>query len=211
MTTLPNEMTVISILQPGGVEVLKPIKSRVPYPEANELLIKVQAAGINRPDILQREGLYPAPKGASPIPGLEVSGEVVVAGRDTQRFKVGDHVCALVSGGGYSEYCLAEEGSTLPIPKELTAVEAAGLPEVCLTVWHNVFERGALSPDEWLLIHGGASGIGTAAIQLAHALGSNVITTVGSDEKAEFCEQLGAKESNQLSQRRLCQHHQRYD
>jgi NADPH2:quinone reductase len=156
------------------------------------VLIKVAAAGINRPDVLQRQGLYPPPKGASDLLGLEVAGTVVKLGPGAARFKEGDQVCALVNGGGYAEYALAPENTTLPVPEGLTMVEAAALPETAFTVWHNVFERAALKPGEWLLVHGGTSGIGTTAIQIGAALGANVIATVGSAEKAQAVLALGA-------------------
>ncbi len=192
MPDIPEHMTAIAISQPGGPEMLTPQQIRTPYPGEGELLIEVEAAGVNRPDILQRMGLYPPPKGASEIPGLEVAGRVVVAGRNTSRFKPGDAVCALVSGGGYADYCIASEPCALPVPDGLSLTEAAALPETFFTVWHNVFERGALKPGEWFLVHGGSSGIGTTAIQLATALGSKVLATAGSAEKCKACEDLGA-------------------
>jgi NADPH2:quinone reductase len=156
------------------------------------LLIKVAAAGVNRPDVVQRLGLYPAPKGHSEIPGLEVSGTVVASGPEARRFPVGSTVMALVNGGGYAEYCLADEGSCLPVPEGMPMVEAAAIPEGFFTVWHNVFERGGLKPGEWFLVHGGTSGIGVAAIQLATAFGAKVIATAGSPEKCTACLELGA-------------------
>jgi len=192
---LPVDMTVISISYPGGPDVLIPITKPVPRPNDSEILIKVYAAGVNRPDILQRQGFYPAPKGASEIPGLEVSGIVVRAGKNVTRHKVGDKVCALLSGGGYAEYCTAHATNALPVPDGLSMTEAAGLPETFFTVWTNVFERGQLKPDEWLLVHGGSSGIGTTAIMLASALGSRVLTTAGTDEKCKACEALGAEKA----------------
>lgn len=192
MSDIPETMTVIAITEPGGPEVLKPQKEKVPAPGPGQLLVKVEAAGVNRPDVLQRAGVYPPPPGASPLPGLEISGEVVATGDGTKRFKRGDKVCALTSGGGYAEYCLADEPSTLPVPKGLSVVEAAAVPETFFTVWHNVFERGGLQAGEWLLIHGGSSGIGTTAIQLAVAFGARVIVTAGSAEKCAACEKLGA-------------------
>ncbi len=164
----------------------------MPEPGPGQILVKVEAAGVNRPDISQREGKYPPPPDASPLPGLEIAGEVVAAGPQTSRFKVGDKICALTAGGGYAEYCIAEETSALPIPKGLSMVEAAAVPETFFTVWHNVFERGALQAGEWLLVHGGSSGIGTTAIQLAVAFGARVIVTAGSAEKCAACEKLGA-------------------
>jgi NADPH2:quinone reductase len=163
-----------------------------PRPGEGQLLVKVSAAGVNRPDVMQRKGLYPAPKGHSEIPGLEVAGEVVAVGPGTARFKTGDKVMALVNGGGYAEYCLAEEPACLPVPARLSMVEAAGVPETFFTVWHNVFERGRLKAGEWFLVHGGSSGIGVAAIQLAKAFGAKVISTAGSAAKCEACRSLGA-------------------
>ncbi|HSB59356.1 MAG TPA: alcohol dehydrogenase catalytic domain-containing protein, partial [Methyloceanibacter sp.] len=189
---LPKTMTVIEAREPGGPEVLVPATRRVPEPGPGEVLIQVAAAGINRPDVLQRQGLYPPPKGASDLLGLEVAGKVVALGAGATRFKPGDLVCALVNGGGYAEFAVAPESATLPVPKGLSLAEAAALPETVFTVWHNVFERGGLQPGQWLLVHGGTSGIGTTAIQIATALGAKVIVTVGSAEKVRACEALGA-------------------
>jgi NADPH2:quinone reductase len=189
---LPETMTVIEAKGTGGPEVLLPATRPLTVPGQNEVLIEVAAAGINRPDVLQRQGLYPAPKGASDLLGLEVAGKIVKVGPGTIRFKEGDEVCALVNGGGYAEYAVAPEATTLPLPPGLNFVEAAALPEAVFTVWHNMFERGALKPGEWLLVHGGASGIGTTAIQIATALGAKVMVTVGSDWKTKACEALGA-------------------
>jgi NADPH:quinone reductase len=189
---LPKTMTVIEAREPGGPEVLLPARRPVPEPGPGEVLIEVAAAGINRPDVLQRQGLYPPPKGASDLLGLEVAGKVVALGEGASRYQPGDLVCALVNGGGYAEFAVAPEGSTLPVPQDLSLAEAAALPETMFTVWHNVFERGGLERGEWLLVHGGASGIGTTAIQMATALGAKVMVTVGSDEKARACEALGA-------------------
>jgi NADPH:quinone reductase len=189
---LPKTMTVIEAREPGGPEVLVPAERPVPVPGPGEVLIDVKAAGINRPDVLQRQGLYPAPKGASDILGMEIAGKVLALGPGAARFREGDLVCALVTGGGYAEFCAAPEAVTLPVPQGLSLIEAAALPEAVFTVWHNVFERGALKPGDWLLVHGGASGIGTTAIQMAAALGAKVIVTVGSDEKAQACVRLGA-------------------
>jgi len=189
---LPQTMTVIEAREAGGPEVLVPGTRPLPLPGADEVLIVVEAAGINRPDVLQRQGLYPPPKGASDLLGLEVAGPVVAVGENVTRFKEGDFVCALVNGGGYAEFAVAPESTTLLAPDGLNAMQAAALPETVFTVWHNVFERGGLKPGEWLLVHGGASGIGTTAIQLATALGSKVIVTVGDDAKAKACEALGA-------------------
>ena len=189
---LPQTMTVIETRESGGPEVLVPGERPVPLPDPDEVLIVVEAAGINRPDVLQRQGLYPPPKGASDLLGLEVAGAVVAVGENVTRFKEGDFVCALVNGGGYAEFAVAPEATTLMAPIGLDAAQAAALPETIFTVWHNVFERGGLEPGEWLLVHGGASGIGTTAIQLATALGAKVITTVGSADKVKACEALGA-------------------
>jgi len=189
---LPQIMTVIEARESGGPEVLVPGERPVPLPGPDEVLIVVEAAGINRPDVLQRQGLYPPPKGASDLLGLEVAGAVVAVGEDVSRFKEGDFVCALVNGGGYAEFAVATEATTLRAPNGLNAVQAAALPETVFTVWNNVFERGGLEPGDWLLVHGGASGIGTTAIQLATALGAKVITTVGSADKVKACEALGA-------------------
>jgi NADPH:quinone reductase len=192
MTTLPDRMTVIAIRQPGGPEVLTPETQPVPTPAAGEVLVKVAAAGVNRPDVMQRMGLYPPPPGATDIPGLEIAGEVVACGSEVTRWKNGDHVMALVIGGGYAEYCLAHESHALPVPRNLSPIEAAAIPETFFTVWHNVFERGRLAAGETLLVHGGSSGIGTTAIQIAKAFGARVITTAGSPEKCAACVALGA-------------------
>lgn len=189
---LPTTMTVIEAKGAGGPEVLVPAMRPLPAPGPGEILIEVKAAGINRPDVLQRQGLYPPPKGAPDILGMEVAGKVVALGPGATRFMVGDLVCALVSGGGYAEFCAVPEAMSLPIPQGLTLIEAAALPEAVFTVWHNVFERGSLKPGEWLLVHGGASGIGTTAIQIAVALGAKVMVTAGSAEKAAACLRLGA-------------------
>ena len=190
--TLPARMTAIAIRTAGGPEVLVPEEREVPSPSAGEILVKVAAAGVNRPDVMQRKGLYPPPKGASDIPGLEIAGEVVALGPDLKRWKLGDKVTALVAGGGYAQCCPVHETNALPLISPLTLIEAAAIPETFFTVWHNVFERGALKRGETLLIHGGSSGIGTAAIQLAKAFGAKVITTAGSPEKCEACRKLGA-------------------
>ena len=192
MNVLPATMTAIAIVGKGGPEVLQPTTIAVPQPERGQVLIKVAAAGVNRPDVMQRLGLYPAPKGHSEIPGLEVSGTVALAGPETHRFRTGDKVMALVNGGGYAEYCLADEGACLPVPDGVSMVEAAAIPESFFTVWHNVFERAGLKAGEWFLMHGGTSGIGVAAIQLAAASGAKVIATAGSPEKCAVCRQLGA-------------------
>ena len=190
--TLPQTMTVIEIFEPGGPEVLIPAQRPTPTPGARDILIKVSAAGVNRPDAIQRAGHYPPPPGATDLPGLEVAGTVAAIGADVSEFSTGDEVCALTPGGGYAEYCLAPAGHCLPIPSGFTMVQAAGVPETYFTVWHNVFHRGALAKDETFLVHGGSSGIGTTAIQLAKNAGARVITTAGSDEKCQFCETLGA-------------------
>ena len=186
------EMRQVAIDRPGGPDVLVIEQAQVPEPAANEVLIRVLAAGVNRPDVLQRMGLYDPPAGASLIPGLEVAGEIVRCGQGCQRYKPGDVVCALVSGGGYAEYCLAPESQALPIPKGFTFTQAAGIPETYFTVWSNVFDRGGLQAGQSILIHGGSSGIGTTAIQLAHQFGAKVFTTAGSTEKCQACIDLGA-------------------
>lgn len=192
MPSLPETMSAVAIAGPGGPEVLKLTQVPVPRPGPGQVLVKVAAAGVNRPDVAQRQGVYPPPPGHSPLPGLEVAGEVVGAGAATTRWKVGDHLCALVNGGGYAEYCIAEETSALPIPAGFDMVRAAALPETYFTVWNNVFDRGRLTAGEWLMVHGGTSGIGTTAIQLAKALGARVIATAGSADKCKACLELGA-------------------
>ena len=191
MAALPAQMTAIGIKASGGPDMLVPEKRPVPVPGDGEILVKVAAAGVNRPDVMQRMGLYPPPPGAPDIPGLEIAGEVVALGPNVKRWKLGDRVMALVVGGGYAEYCLAHESHALPVGT-LSMVEAAAIPETFFTVWHNTFERGGLKRGETLLIHGGSSGIGTAAIQLAKAFGAHVITTAGSAEKCDACRKLGA-------------------
>jgi NADPH2:quinone reductase len=186
-------MRAIEIAQPGPPEVLRPATRPVPQPGTNEVLIRVAAAGVNRPDVLQRKGGYPPPPGASDIPGLEVAGTIVALGPAATRWRVGDQVCALVTGGGYAEYAAAPSAQCLPIPKGLTAVEAAGLPETFFTVWINVFDRAKLKAGEVLLVQGGSSGIGVTAIQMARAMGNRVVVTAGSDEKCRACEKLGAE------------------
>ncbi len=190
--SLPARMTVVAITKPGGPDVLVPEQRALPVPGPTELLVKVAAAGVNRPDVMQREGKYPVPPGASDLPGLEIAGEVVAVGKDAKRFKVGDKVLSLVAGGGYSEYCVAEDAVALPIPSGFSMVEAAAVPETFMTVWHNVFQRGALKAGETLLIHGGSSGIGTTAIMLAKNFSATVIVTAGDDAKCEACKKLGA-------------------
>jgi NADPH2:quinone reductase len=189
---LPKSMTCIAIREPGGPDVLVASEQPLPSPGEGEILVKVIAAGVNRPDVMQRQGHYPPPKGATEIPGLEIAGEVVELGRGAKRWKQGDKVMALVVGGGYAEYCLAFETHALPVPANLSMVEAAAIPETFFTVWHNVFERGKLAAGETLLVHGGSSGIGTTAIALAKAFGARVITTAGTPEKCEACRKLGA-------------------
>jgi NADPH2:quinone reductase len=190
--SLPATMTAIAIRAPGGPEMLVPEQRPMPKPGAGEILVKVAAAGVNRPDVMQRLGLYPPPKGATDIPGLEIAGTVVAKGDGVTRWTDGDQVTALVVGGGYAGYCVAVEGHALPIPASLTAAQAAAIPETFFTVWHNVFERGGLKAGETLLVHGGSSGIGTAAIQLAKNFGARVFVTAGSAEKCEACRKLGA-------------------
>lgn len=191
MAPLPTKMTAIGIKGAGGPDMLAPEQRPVPTPGSGEILVKVAAAGVNRPDVMQRMGLYPPPPGAPDIPGLEVAGEVVALGTNVKRWKLGDRVMALVVGGGYAEYCIAHESHVLPV-SGLSMIEAAAIPETFFTVWHNTFERGGLKSGETLLIHGGSSGIGTTAIQLAKAFGARVITTAGSQEKCEACRKLGA-------------------
>jgi NADPH2:quinone reductase len=188
---IPARMTAIGIKAPGGPQVLVPEERPVPTPGEGEILVKVAAAGVNRPDVMQRQGLYPPPPGAPDIPGLEIAGEIVALGSGVKRWKACDRVMALVIGGGYAEYCLAHASHTLPV-STLPMIEAAAIPETFLTVWHNVFERGGLKNGETLLVHGGSSGIGTTAIQLAKNFGARVIVTAGSDEKCAACRKLGA-------------------
>lgn len=185
-------MIAIEIRAPGPPDVLQPVERPTPSIGTGEVLIKVAAAGVNRPDVMQRQGQYPPPAGASDIPGLEVAGEIVEVGRDAGPWAVGDRVCALVAGGGYAEFCAAPAPQCLPFPGGFDAIHAAAIPETFLTVWTNVFERGRLAAGESILIHGGSSGIGTTAIQLAHAFGARVLTTAGSPEKCRACTALGA-------------------
>ncbi len=189
---LPATMTCIEISQPGGPEVLRPATRPVPRPQPGEVLIRVAAAGVNRPDVVQRQGHYPAPPGASDIPGLEVAGTVAALGDGVDGVALGDAACALVSGGGYAEYCTAAASSCLPLPKGFDFARAAALPETFFTVWHNVFQRAHLQRGESFLVHGGSSGIGTTAIQLAKAFGARVFATAGSADKAQACQRLGA-------------------
>jgi len=190
---LPDRMTAIIIGQPGEPEVLRPQEMALPEPGAGDILVRVHAAGVNRPDVLQRKGLYPPPKDASHIPGLEIAGEVVALGPETARYRLGDTVCALVSGGGYAEYCVAAESAALPVPRGLHVIDAAALPETFFTVWVNVFQRAGLLPGEVFLVHGGTSGIGTTAIQLARAFGARVFATARGAAKCQVCRELGAE------------------
>ena len=189
---LPDSMTCIEISQPGGPEVLRAVQRPAPIPGPGEVLVAVEAAGVNRPDVLQRQGRYDPPPGASDLPGLEIAGRVVAIGEGVTEWAADDAVCALIAGGGYAQYCVVPAQQLLPIPKGFSMVEAAAVPETFFTVWTNVFERGALQPGETLLVHGGSSGIGTTAIQLAKAFGSKVFTTAGSADKCRACEELGA-------------------
>lgn len=194
MTAIPAlTMTAVEIKGKGGPDVLVAAELPVPQPGPGQVLIEVAAAGVNRPDVLQRQGVYPPPAGHSPLPGLEVAGTIAAVGEGVQRWQRGDKVCALLNGGGYAQFAVAEDTSTLPIPAGLGMVEAAAVPETFFTVWHNLFERGGLQSGEWVLIHGGSSGIGTTAIQLAAAFGANVIATAGSTTKCDACLALGAK------------------
>ena len=193
MNAIPKSMTCIEIAEPGGPEVLRVVTRPVPEPGSGEVLIAVGAAGVNRPDCIQRQGHYAPPEGVTDIPGLEVAGEIIALGPDVDSLESGDKVTALVAGGGYAEIVAAPARQCLPIPDGLSTIEAAALPETFFTVWSNVFERAALKPGETFLVHGGSSGIGTTAIQIAHQLGARVITTAGSAEKCRVCEELGAE------------------
>ena len=193
MAAIPATMRIVEVAGSGGPEVLKVTQHPVPACGADDVLIQVAAAGVNRADILQRRGRYPSPPGAPAHPGLEVSGTVVGTGSHVSAFRIGDRVCALLQGGGYSEYCAVHEAQVLAVPANVDLIEAAGLPEACFTVWSNLYEFGRLQRGEVLLVHGGSSGIGMMAIQLAAALGSEVYATAGSDDKVRFCEQLGAR------------------
>ena len=192
MSTLPNTMNVIEISKPGAPEVLVPAQRPVPVPKAGELLVKVAATGVNGPDMMQRKGLYPAPPGASDLLGLEISGEVVAVGDGVTRWKAGDQLCGLTNGGGYAEYCLIDANHCLPIPKGVSLVDAAGLPETFFTVWSNVFIGAQLKAGETFLIHGGAGGIGSTCIQLGKAFGAKVIATDSPDARCQLCRDLGA-------------------
>jgi len=189
---LPKRMKAVEIAQPGGPEVLKPAERPLPVPGPGEVLIKVAAAGVNGPDLMQRKGLYPAPPGASDLPGLEVSGEVVTAGATVKRWSIGDKVTALTNGGGYAEYCTADAQHCLPVPKGIALRDAAGLPETFFTVWSNVFIGAGLAAGETFLVHGGAGGIGTTCIQLGKAFGAKVIATDSPAERCAICRDLGA-------------------
>jgi putative PIG3 family NAD(P)H quinone oxidoreductase len=191
-SSVPTQMSVIEIAAPGGPDELKPATRPTPRPGEGEVLVRIGAAGVNRPDVMQRQGRYPPPPGASDIPGLEVAGEVVALGTGTEGIAVGDRVTALLPGGGYAQYAVAAAPLCLPVPKGLSMVEAAAIPETFFTVWTNLFDRGGLKAGESVLIHGGTSGIGTTAIQLAHAWGARVFATAGSPDKARACERLGA-------------------
>ena len=188
-------MRAVEISRPGGPEVLKVADWPKPAPKPHEILVKVAAAGVNRPDLLQRAGNYPVPPDASPLPGLEIAGEVVELGAAVKMWQRGDKVCALANGGGYAEYCVVPQTQALPVPKTLSMIEAASLPETCFTVWGNVYERGRLAPGESLLVQGGSSGIGVTAIQMAVATGNRVFATAGSDEKVAACLRLGAEKA----------------
>ena len=191
-TDIPSEMTAIEIAETGGPEALKPTRRAVPVPGDGEVLVKVAAAGVNFPDVMQRRGAYPPPPGASDIPGLEIAGAVVALGTGVTEIQTGDEVCALVSGGGYAEYCVAPAAQCLPVPVNFDMVRAAAIPETFFTVWTNMVDRGELQAGQWVLIHGGSGGIGTAAIQVAHALGARVMATARTAEKCAVCEELGA-------------------
>ncbi|MBG0511431.1 NAD(P)H-quinone oxidoreductase [Agrobacterium sp. MOPV5] len=191
--TLPETMRFIDLPSHGGPEVMRLSQTPLPKPAKGEVLVKVEAAGVNRPDVAQRQGIYPPPKDASPILGLEIAGEVVALGEGVTEFKLGDKVCALANGGGYAQYCTVPAGQALPFPKGYDAVKAAALPETFFTVWANLFQMAGLTEGESVLIHGGTSGIGTTAIQLARAFGAEVYATAGSAEKCEACVKLGAR------------------
>ncbi|MBR3193686.1 NAD(P)H-quinone oxidoreductase [Bosea sp. (in: a-proteobacteria)] len=192
MTALPQTMTAIGFDSPGGPEVLKPQQRPVPQPGPGQILVHVAVAGVNRPDVLQRMGGYAPPPGASDIPGLEIAGRIVALGEGVSRYEIGDQVCALVAGGGYAEYAVVHEDNALPIPAGLSLEEAGAIPETYFTVWTNVFQRGGLKKGESFMVHGGTSGIGTTAIQLAKAFGATVLATAGSDDKCAACRELGA-------------------
>src|SRR6185295_3779560 len=195
MAAIPQTMTVVEIARPGPPEGLCPARRPVPRPGVGEALIRVAAAGVNYPDLLQRQGKYPPPPGASDVPGLEVAGEVVAVGEGATGLALGERVCALVTGGGYAEYCLAPATQCLPVPRGMDDVSEAAIPETFFTVWANVFDRGGLRSGETLLVHGGAGGIGTTAIQLGREFGARVFATAGSSEKCAVCENLGAEKA----------------
>jgi len=188
-----KEMRAIEISEPGGADVLRQVSRSIPRPNRNEVLIKISYAGVNRPDVLQRAGSYLPPPGASDLPGLEASGTILDIGDNVANWNIGDEVCALLPGGGYAEYALTQASHCLPVPKGMSLKQAAALPETFFTVWSNVFQRGELKPNERFLVHGGSSGIGTTAIQLANVFGSEVYATAGTDAKCLVCEELGAK------------------
>lgn len=190
--TLPADMRHVDLPSFGAPEVMKLARGPLPKPRAGEILVKVEAAGVNRPDVAQRQGSYPPPKDASPILGLEIAGEIVALGQGVTEFAIGDKVCGLANGGGYADYCVLPAGQTLPWPKGYDAIKAAAVPETFFTVWANLFQMAGLTEGESVLIHGGSSGIGTTAIQLAKAFGATVYTTAGSRDKCEACEKLGA-------------------
>lgn len=193
--SLPQKMRAVEIAKPGGPEVLTPVERPLPQPKPNEILVKVAAAGVNRPDVLQRQGNYAPPPDASDLPGLEIAGEVVACGAAVTLWKPGDRICALTHGGGYAEYCVTPEAQALPVPRGWSLIEAASLPETCFTVWNNVYDRGQLAPGETLLVQGGSSGIGVTAIQMAAATGNRVFATAGSDDKCAACVRLGAEKA----------------
>jgi putative PIG3 family NAD(P)H quinone oxidoreductase len=188
-----QEMRAIEIMEPGGPDVLRPVVMSIPKPNRNEVLIKISFAGVNRPDVLQRAGSYMPPPGASDLPGLEASGTIFAIGQNVTNWAIGDEVCALLPGGGYAEYAVTQASHCLPVPKGMGLEQAAALPETFFTVWSNVFQRGKLKPHEKFLVHGGSSGIGTTAIQLANVFGSEVYATAGTEAKCLVCEELGAK------------------
>lgn len=192
MSQIPETMTCIEIAEPGGPDVLRPVQRPVPRPGPGEVLVHVRAAGVNRPDVMQRQGMYPPPPGAPDTPGLEIAGTVVERGAGVDTPHEGDEICALVQGGGYAEYCIAAAPICLPVPANLDAIQAAGIPETFFTVWTNVFDRGLLRRGERALVHGGASGIGTTAIQLIGKAGSKVYVTAGTQAKCDACIALGA-------------------
>lgn len=192
LSSVPEFMTAVEITSPGGPEVLVAVKRPVPSPRSGEVLVRVEAAGVNRPDVMQREGRYPPPQGVSDIPGLEISGRVASVGSGEIEWEPGQSLCALVAGGGYAEYCVVPASQCLPVPLGLNMISSAAIPETFFTVWANVFERGCLKTGEVFLVHGGSSGIGTTAIQLAAVFGARVITTAGSERKCTACRRLGA-------------------